>query len=58
VAASFEVYKDKIGEFRWKLIHKNGHIIATSSEGYTAKANALHGIKSVKKNVPNAVIKE
>ena len=58
MAASFEVYKDKIGEFHWKLTHTNGHIIAISGEGYTTKVNAMHGINSVKGNVANAVIKD
>ena len=54
----YEVYTDKAGEFRFRLKAKNGEIIA-ASEGYTAKANCLNGIESVKKNAPEApVIKE
>jgi hypothetical protein len=30
MAAKFEIFKDKIGEFRWRLTHTNGHVIATS----------------------------
>ena len=43
----FEVYKDKKGEHRWRLRHGNGNILATSSEGYAAKASALKGIENV-----------
>ena len=57
MAAKFELYKDKVGEFRWRLRHQNGEIIA-SGEGYTTKANALNGIESVKKNAPDANIEE
>jgi uncharacterized protein len=58
VAAKFELSKDKAGEYRWRLRHQNGNIIADSGEGYVTKANALNGIESVKKNVTGANIKE
>lgn len=45
----FELYTDKAGEFRFRLKAGNGQIIL-SSEGYTSKASALNGIKSVKAN--------
>lgn len=51
----YEVYTDKAGEFRFRLKAKNGEIIATS-EGYKAKASALNGIESIKKNAPDAPI--
>lgn len=53
----YEVYKDKKGEFRFRLKATNGHIIATS-EGYSTEANCLKGIESVKKNAPEAKIEE
>ena len=43
----FEVYKDKKGEHRWRLRHGNGNILATSSEGYVAKASAMKCIENV-----------
>ena len=45
----FEMYRDKAGEFRFRLKARNGQIVGTS-EGYTAKAGCLNGIESVKKN--------
>ncbi len=45
----FEVYKDKAGEFRFRLKAANGQNIL-SSEGYSAKASCLNGVESVKKN--------
>lgn len=57
MAAKFEVYKDKAGEFRFRLKAGNGEIIATS-EGYTAKASCLKGIESVKANAAAAVIED
>jgi uncharacterized protein YegP (UPF0339 family) len=58
MAAKFQIYKDKIGEFRWRLTHTNGHIIANSGEGYTTKVNAMGGVKSVKQNVPDSIIED
>ncbi len=57
MAAKFELYKDKKGEFRWRLVATNGQVIA-SGEGYTTKENARNGIESVKKNAPTAAIEE
>lgn len=53
----FEVYKDKKGEFRFRLKATNGQIIAVG-EGYTTLANCLNGVESVKKNAPDAEIIE
>jgi len=49
VAGKFEIYKDKAGEFRFRLKAGNGEIILTG-EGYKGKEGALNGIESVKKN--------
>ena len=57
VNPKFEVYKDKQGEFRFRLKAKNGQIIATS-EGYSKVDNCLKGVASVKKNAPAAKIEE
>lgn len=57
VNPKFEVYKDKKGEFRFRLKAKNGQIIATS-EGYSKVDSCLKGVASVKKNAPDAKIEE
>ena len=57
-AATFEVYKDKAGEFRWRLKAANGQNIATSGEGYAEKGSCLAAIDSVKRNAPTAKIEE
>ena len=56
MAATFELYKDKSGHFRWRLRHQNGQIIADSGEGYVSKISAVSGINSVKENAPEAPI--
>lgn len=48
----FEIYKDKKGEFRFRLKAKNGQNIL-ASEGYTTKASCENGIESVRKNSQN-----
>ena len=45
----FELYKDKKGEFRFRLNASNGQTVGVS-EGYASKSGALNGIESVKKN--------
>lgn len=37
----FEYYKDNAGEWRWRIVHQNGNIIAISSEGYKNKQDML-----------------
>ena len=53
----FEVYKDKAGEYRFRLKAANGEVIAVS-EGYRSKKSCLNGIQSVMKNAPKAKIVE
>ncbi len=57
-AATFEVYKDHAGEFRWRLRAMNKQVIATSGEGYKEKASCLGGIESVKKHAADAPVEE
>ncbi|MBR4504329.1 MAG: YegP family protein [Candidatus Methanomethylophilaceae archaeon] len=53
----WELYADKAGEFRWRLKAGNGQKIL-ASEGYKAKASAINGIESVRKNSADAEIVE
>lgn len=56
--ARFEVFRDSDTEWRWRLRHRNGNIIAVSGEGYTRKHNAQKGLRSVVENSPDAEITE
>jgi uncharacterized protein YegP (UPF0339 family) len=56
--ATFEVYKDKAGEFRWRLRATNSQIIATSGDGYKEKRSCLSAIESVKRDAPLAPVHE
>jgi uncharacterized protein YegP (UPF0339 family) len=57
-SATFEVYKDKAGEYRWRLKAGNGQNIASSGEGYAEKRSCLAAIESVKRHAPNAPVEE
>jgi uncharacterized protein len=52
MAGKFEIYKDKAGEFRFRLKAGNGQTIL-ASEGYAAHSGCANGIASVKKNAPD-----
>eukprot|EP00746_Dinoflagellata_sp_MGD_P090241 gnl/MRDRNA2_/MRDRNA2_35619_c0_seq1.p1 gnl/MRDRNA2_/MRDRNA2_35619_c0~~gnl/MRDRNA2_/MRDRNA2_35619_c0_seq1.p1 ORF type:complete len:662 (+),score=159.68 gnl/MRDRNA2_/MRDRNA2_35619_c0_seq1:18-2003(+) len=52
-AGKFELFVGKDGQFYFRLKASNGRIIL-ASEGYTAKASALNGIRSVKENSADA----
>jgi hypothetical protein len=54
--ATFEVYEDRRGQYRWRLVHDNGNIIADSGEGYATRQKAKQGIESVKRNAPDAEV--
>ena len=59
MAGKFESYKDKAGNFRFRLKAGNGQTIL-SSEGYKGKASCTNGIASVQKNcaVPDRFVKK
>lgn len=57
MTAEFEVYKDSAGEWRWRLVHRNGNIIADCGEGYVRKRDALNGVESVKRYAADAEIR-
>lgn len=56
--ARFEMYVDRAGEWRWRLVHDNGNILADGGEGYASKRNARRGVESVKRNAGGAPIDE
>lgn len=49
MASQFQLFQDTAREWRWRLIAENHETIATSSESYAAKADALHGIDIVRR---------
>ena len=55
MAGKFELYKDRRGQFRFRLKASNGQVIA-SGEAYTTKRAAMNGITSIKKNAADAAV--
>ena len=49
MAGKFELYRDKAGEYRFRLKAANGEKIL-ASEGYKQRGGAENGIQSVRKN--------
>lgn len=45
----FRIFRDKAGEYRFRLTSRNGRVIAASG-GYSTKAACLAGIESVRLN--------
>ena len=56
--ATFILYKDKRGEFRWRFRANNNKIVADSGEGYINKSDCLRGIEIVKTESPQAPIED
>lgn len=54
--AHFEIFKNKKGEYRWRLRASNKRIIADSGESYKRKRDCLHGMRLVKRNVRKAKV--
>lgn len=44
----FEVYKDKGGAFRWRLLAQNGEPVASSGEGFTERRTVMNAVKKLK----------
>jgi uncharacterized protein YegP (UPF0339 family) len=55
---TFEIYADAKQEYRWRLKAANGQVIATSGQGYKAKADCRHGIEVIQEGASTAKIEE
>lgn len=55
MAAKFEVYEDKAGEFRFRLKAGNGEVVA-SGQGYASRAGAHAGCEAVQRAAAAATI--
>lgn len=52
----FELYKDSVSQYRWRLKASNGQIVAVSGEGYTTKVNCQNGIDLVKSTTNSTTV--
>jgi uncharacterized protein YegP (UPF0339 family) len=54
----FQIYQDRAGEFRWRLVAPNGRTIADSGEGYDSRYNAKRAAENVRLRIGAAVIED
>jgi uncharacterized protein YegP (UPF0339 family) len=52
----FELYPDAAGEYRWRLLHRNGRILADSGEGYASRRNARRAADRVREIAATATL--
>lgn len=52
----FELYMDKAGKYRYRLLASNGELICVCEEGYASKDGCKRGIQSLAKWAPDAEI--
>lgn len=53
----FEIYKDKAGEWRWRLVADNAKVIADSGEGYVEKRDAVAMVEKIQKRAHSCPIR-
>jgi hypothetical protein len=56
--AKFEVYDDKSGHYRWRLISSNGQETAMSAHHFASHADAKRACEALKEHVATAEIVE
>lgn len=54
--AHFDTYKDRSGQWRWRLQSANGEIVADSGQGYTRKRDCERAIETTLRTAAQAVI--
>src|SRR5262249_52411520 len=57
-SATFELYKDKGGEFRFRLRDGDGALLATSGKGYEAKSDCQRVIDTIKQLAGRARVED
>jgi uncharacterized protein YegP (UPF0339 family) len=53
-AATFELYKDNAGEFRFRLVNAEGELMAASGKGFKTKADCQRMIDAVRQDAAKA----
>src|SRR6516165_5519045 len=56
--AVFEVYKDRGGEFRFRLKDADGNLLAISGKGYDKKSDCQAVIDAIKKDAAKAKVED
>ena len=56
MAAIFEVFRDNMGRYQFRLVASNREVIVATPFGYSSRDDALYGIEAVKRFAPSAPI--
>jgi uncharacterized protein len=48
--STVDIYQDKTGDYRWRVVAANGEIVATG-EGYTTEQDAERGFRDAARNI-------
>lgn len=43
----YALYRGRDGDWRWRLVARNGRVVADSGEGYRRRRDCLRGIRLV-----------
>ncbi len=54
----FEVYFDKAGLYRYRMLASNGQNIAIAEDGYASKSGCMNGIKAISRAADGADVDE
>ena len=52
----FQIFRDKAGEWRWRLTAKNHEIIATSGEGYKRILSCVEIVEKLQDEIGDASV--
>ena len=52
----FEIYKDEVGAYRWRLLASDGQVMATSRESYARSEDVHRAIVALQASIPVARI--
>jgi len=52
--SDFQLYRDQAGQWRWRVVAKNGRILADCGEGYRSRADALNGARAARRALATA----
>ncbi len=54
----FVVYRDSGGNYRWRLVARNGQTIASSGEAFDSQSNARRAAENVRDNAGSATVED
>jgi uncharacterized protein YegP (UPF0339 family) len=45
---TLEIYEDVAHEWRWRIVHRNGKVIADGGEGYATRSSAIRAARRLR----------